>query len=127
MQSWMLIGIVVICVMLFVAFGFALWSTKKPPILQHSSVPKAQELLGLLRSQENTLQSLRKYSQIACEYYGQYMREYQDFDLEFVAIRTAHKNVNAQLILEIERHFKSLNPSRKGMLDKALTSALGRR
>lgn len=130
MQSWILITILFICVLLLiVAFGFALWNskTKKDSNTQQIKIPNAQELLELLKAEDNTLESLSKHSQTACKFYERYMEECDDFDLEFVAILTAHKSVNAKLILEIERRFKTLNPSRKTLLDKALSFGLGHR
>ncbi|MBX7490256.1 hypothetical protein [Helicobacter turcicus] len=129
MQSWILITILFVCVLLLIAFGFALWNskTKKNSNTPQTKIPNAQELLELLKAKDNTLESLSKHSQTACKFYERYMDECDDFDLEFVAILTAHKNVNAKLILEIERRFKTLNPARKTLLDKALTFGLGHR
>ncbi|TLD84073.1 hypothetical protein LS70_004525 [Helicobacter sp. MIT 11-5569] len=129
MQSWILILILFICVLLVIAFGYALWNSKGKKDSKNPStkIPNAKELLEMLKEKGNSLEQLKSYSKIACAHYEQYMQEIKDFDLEFVAILTAHKNVNAKLILEIERHFKNINPERKALLDQALTVGLGSR
>ncbi|MCI5969086.1 hypothetical protein [Helicobacter sp.] len=129
MQSWILLTILLICLLFLIALGFALSNskTKKDSKDTQPKIPNAQELLKLLKTEENTLESLHQYSKTACAFYNRYMQECNDFDLEFIAILSAHKNVNAKLILEIERNFKTLNPARKTLLDKALTLGLGYR
>ncbi|WP_299547734.1 hypothetical protein [uncultured Helicobacter sp.] len=130
MEKWILILIVLICVILLIAFGFALWSGQKKqssPKKVSNRIPTAKELLELLQDNTNTLADLKAHSNTACANYEHYMQEQSDFDLEFVAILTAHKSVNAKLILEVERNFKSINPARKTLLDQALSLGLGNR
>lgn len=116
------------CFFLLVAFGFALWSNKeKNKIKKDIKIPNAKELLELLRNDKNSLEDLRRYSDIAYTHYKNYMQECNDFDLKFIADLTTHKNVNAKLILEIERGFKNIDPTRKTLLDQALSLGLKNR
>ncbi|WP_279127853.1 hypothetical protein [Helicobacter winghamensis] len=129
MESWIFTLILCVCIILLIVFGFALWSGQKTKESKNNkkAIPTAKELLELLRDKNNTLEDLQTYSNTAYTYYERYMQENNDFDLEFIAILTAHKSVNAKLILEIERKFKSINPARKALLDQALTLGLGHR
>ncbi len=128
-EDWILALIFLICGLLLIALVFALWSNKSAHKEQKSQtkIPSAQELLESLQTKENDLNILREYSKFACENYERYMGEMEDFDLKFIAILTSHKGVNAKLILEIERYFKKLAPSRKELLDQALTVGLEHR
>lgn len=127
-DSWILLLIIFIIGLLLVALLIALLKQKRVQKSQAiEKIPSAQELLELLKQKDNTLAKLASYSTLAKAHYMQYMQEIPNFDLEAVAILTAHKNVNSKLILEVEKYFKSLNPSRKELLDKALSIGLSKR
>lgn len=130
MQSWVLILIIFVVVSLAVALFIAFLhdkSIKNRIKEKEPKVPNAQELLESLKDKSNDLNKLAQYSNLAYTHYMQYMSEMSDFDLEFIAILTSHKSVNAKLILEAERHFKQLNPERKTLLEKALNVGLKHR
>ncbi|MDE5603208.1 MAG: hypothetical protein K2I71_04740, partial [Helicobacter sp.] len=94
---------------------------------KQEKIPNAKELLELLQQKDNTLEILYQCSNLAKIHYTSYFQENENFDLEFVGILSSHKNVNAKLILEIEKYFKSINPNRKELLDKALENGLSKR
>lgn len=129
MQKWILFLMLFVCAGLLIALGFALWGSlnKKKAQDVANKTPNAKELLDLLQREENSLEQLKNFSSIACKFSKQYLQEMDDFDLEFIVILTAHQNVNAKLILEVERHFKNINPTRKTLLDEALSIGLKHR
>lgn len=130
MQSWILIVIVLVVVILAVALFVAFLrdkSMKNRLKEKEVKIPNAQEILELLKDKKNDLNKLEQYSNLAYIHYKQYMEEMPDFDLDFVAILTSHKGVNAKLILEVERNFKQANPARKELLEKALNMGLEHR
>lgn len=130
MQSWILIVIVLVVVILAVALFVAFLrdkSMKNRLKEKEVKIPNAQEILELLKDKNNDLNKLEQYSNLASIHYRRYMEEMPDFDLDFVAILTSHKGVNAKLILEVERNFKQANPARKELLEKALNMGLKHR
>lgn len=83
-------------------------------------IPTPKDLIVLLENKKNTLKELEHYSQIALKHYRHYMQQMPNFDLEFLIVLVAHKSVNAKLILEVERFFKSSDPNRVEVIEKAL-------
>ncbi|WP_297812505.1 hypothetical protein [uncultured Helicobacter sp.] len=131
MQKEILIfsSIFVIVLVLLIALFIALKREKPRKIQEESNfeIPNASTLLESLKKQNNDLNTLAKYADLAFIHYDRYMEEMPDFDLEFFAILTSHKGVNAKLILEVERHFKQANPARKELLEQALNVGLKHR
>lgn len=129
MSDILILGVVALIVLALLIALFIAFKREKPKIHKENEfeIPNAAKLLELLRDPNNNLNTLTKYADYAHSHYIQYMQEIPDFDLEFVAILTAHKSVNAKLVLEIEKKFKALNPERKALLDKALSVGLGHR
>lgn len=125
----LILSIIVLVVLALLIALFVAFKREKPKTYQEKEfeIPNATKLLELLKDPSNNLNTLEKYAKYAHSHYAQYMQEVPDFDLEFVAILTAHKGVNAKLVLEIEKKFKALNPERKALLDKALSVGLGHR
>ena len=125
----LILSIIVLVVLALLIALFVAFKREKPKTYQEKEfeIPNATKLLELLKDPSNNLNTLEKYAKNAHSHYAQYMQEVPDFDLEFVAILTAHKGVNAKLVLEIEKKFKALNPERKALLDKALSVGLGHR
>lgn len=125
----LILSIIVLVVLALLIALFVAFKREKPKTYQEKEfeIPNATKLLELLKDPSNNLNTLEKYAKYAHSHYAQYMQEVPDFDLEFVAILTAHKGVNAKLVLEIEKKFKVLNPERKALLDKALSVGLGHR
>ena len=125
----LILSIIVLVVLALLIALFVAFKREKPKTYQEKEfeIPNATKLLELLKDPSNNLNTLEKYAKYAHSHYAQYMQEVPDFDLEFVAILTAHKGVNAKLVLEIEKKFKTLNPERKALLDKALSVGLGHR
>ncbi len=121
-----LIGGLLLIALFFVFLGDKMFNKKETPS-DTLKIPNAQELLELLKDKTNDLKKLEQYSKLAFAHYQQYMQEIENFDLEFIAILTSHKSVSAKLILEVERHFKQLNPTRKELLEKALGMGLKHR
>lgn len=122
---FLIVGLLLIA-LFFVFLGDKMFG-KKQTTQNLPKIPNAQEVLILLKDKDNDLHKLEQYSKLASEHYAQYMQEIENFDLEFVAILTSHKGVNAKLILEVERHFKQQNPERKSLLDQALGMGLKHR
>lgn len=119
--------ILFVILLLFVWLVFAFLHTKtskKQTIIKDYS---AHEILELVKDSNNSLSALEEYSKIAKAHYHRYMGEISDFDLEFVVVLSAHKHVNAKLILEVERYFKVENPNRATLLDNALGAGLKKR
>ena len=125
----LILSIIVLVVLALLIALFVAFKREKPKTYQEKEfeIPNATKLLELLKDPSNNLNTLEKYAKYAHSHYAQYMQEVPDFDLEFVTILTAHKGVNAKLVLEIEKKFKALNPERKALLDKALSVGLGHR
>lgn len=118
-----------ICVfLLLVAFIFAMFFLKNPKKkTENEKRMKAKDLLILAKKADNSLDKLSEYVEIAKQDYGEFMRENENFDVEFLMILTAHKNINAPLLLGLEKFFKNQSPSRAPFLEKALGEALGKR
>ncbi|MCL9818865.1 hypothetical protein [Helicobacter colisuis] len=94
---------------------------KKPKVAKEAkNFPRAQEILEALKQKDKSLEDLKKCVNLAKIYYNAYMEEILDFDVQFVLLLATHRAVNAKLLLEIESYFKSANPSRKEIVDKAL-------
>ena len=129
MSDILILSIVALIVLALLIALFIAFKREKPKIHNEKEfeIPNAAKLLELLRDPNNNLNTLTKYADYAHSHYIQYMQEIPNFDLEFIAILTAHKSVNAKLILEIEKRFKALNPERKALLAKALSVGLGHR
>ncbi|TLD86787.1 hypothetical protein [Helicobacter sp. MIT 05-5294] len=130
-EDWILFLVFLIVGLLLIALFFVFLGDRmfgKGKTAQNApKIPNAQEVLTQLKDQSKDLHQLEFYSQLAFAQYAQYMQEVENFDLEFIAILTSHKSVNAKLILEVEKHFKQLNPKRKELLEKALGVGLKRR
>lgn len=127
-KDWILILIFLSIGLIFIAlfFIFFFYKNTQAPKKQEK-IPNAKEILELLGQRGNTLESLQQYSNLAKIHHSSYFQENENFDLEFVSILASHKNVNAKLVLEVEKYFKSMNPNRKELLDKALGSGLNKR
>ncbi|TLE13995.1 hypothetical protein LS72_009270 [Helicobacter apodemus] len=127
-KDWVLVIIFLSIGLIFISLFFIFFFYKNTqPQKKQEKMPNAKEILELLRQKENTLESLHQYSSLAKIHHTSYFQENENFDLEFVSILASHKNVNAKLVLEIEKYFKSINPNRKELLDKALESGLNKR
>ncbi|WP_104722556.1 hypothetical protein [Helicobacter mesocricetorum] len=127
-KDWILVLIFLSIGLVFIALFFIFFFKKNTPqSKKQEKIPNAKELLELLAQKENTLEMLYQYSNLAKIHHTSYFQESENFDLEFVSILASHKNVNAKLVLEVEKYFKSINPERKELLDKALESGLNKR
>ncbi|MBD5164521.1 hypothetical protein [Helicobacter sp.] len=129
-EDWILFLVFLIGGLLLIALFFVFLGdkfNKKETTSDTLKIPNAQEILELLKDKKNDLKQLEQYSKLAFAHYQQYMQEIESFDLEFITILTSHKGVSAKLILEVERHFKQLNPARKELLEKALGMGLKHR
>ncbi|CAM2950017.1 hypothetical protein [Helicobacter burdigaliensis] len=127
-EDWILVLVFLIIGLLFIGLVFVFFAFGGKEN-QHSSKSKlsAKELLKALNAKENDLQKLQEYSEIAKNYYLEYLEEYKDFDVEFVVGLSAHKSVNAKLVLEVERYFKKINPTREKLIERALVKGLDKR
>ncbi|MDD6056137.1 MAG: hypothetical protein SOW25_01515 [Helicobacter sp.] len=128
MQSLFYVFVGVCIVLLFVALFVALKRQKRAKKeVESLKIPSAEELLELLENKNNDLKKLESLVSLAKAHFRQYTQEISDFDLKVIAILSAHKGVNTKLILDTEKHFSSLNPTRKELLSKALSIGLSNR